>query len=308
MREEIASATGGKAVLLLRRFSRCLILLAATTVLWTAILGHHGAQAQTMHQSVQATSADLGNEQGAEQRRHFALKRGAWFEEQRAYPYGHIPAGAYWHAQLQKRSLVQERSKTLRLLRPKVVAQSDPLSAVKWTPDGPAPVYSSAIYTNPPSGRATSVAVDPADPNTIYLGTAAGGVWKTTDGGQTWVPATDSQASLAIGAVAIDPNNPNTVYVGTGEPDFSGDSYYGQGLLKSTDAGASWTLIRAPFTSGDIAPSFTSIAVQPGNSNVVIAGNVSWDAWNGSGRIGAPMAVRPGSRSSFPAGLRESVP
>jgi photosystem II stability/assembly factor-like uncharacterized protein len=108
-------------------------------------------------------------------------------------------------------------------------------------------------------------------------------VWKTTDGGQTWTPLTDFQASLAIGAVAIDPNNSSTIYAGTGEDNYSVDSYYGQGLLKSTDAGNTWTLIRAPFTNSDTAPSFAQIAVQPGNSNIVLAATQDGATQDGGG-------------------------
>jgi photosystem II stability/assembly factor-like uncharacterized protein len=85
------------------------------------------------------------------------------------------------------------------------------------------------------------VAIDPSDPSVIYLGAALGGVWKTTDEGQTWTPLTDDQPSLAMGAIAIDPLNPQTIYAGTGEENFSGDSYYGAGILRSEDAGATWT-------------------------------------------------------------------
>jgi hypothetical protein len=80
---------------------------------------------------------------------------------------------------------------------------------------------------------------------------------------------------LAIGALAIDPLNPNVIYAGTGEPDSSVDSYYGQGLLKSTDGGNTWTLIRTPFTTGLTAPDFTQIAIQPGNSSIVLASTLS---------------------------------
>lgn len=202
----------------------------------------------------------------------FPLKRNQWFIQQRAYPNAHVPAGAYWRAQAQRQQLLARRALALRALSPVAAAQVDPFSAVTWIADGPQPA--AAYYgTIPYSGRATSIAVHPTDPNTVYLGTAAGGLWKTTDSGTTWTPLTDQQASLAIGAVAIDPNNPSTVFAGTGEPDFSTDSYYGQGLLKSTDAGATWTLIRTPFTTGDTAPDFTAIAVQPGNSNIVLAAN-----------------------------------
>ena len=86
------------------------------------------------------------------------------------------------------------------------------------------------------SGRDISIVISPADPNTIFVGTAGGGVWKSADGGTSWTTTTDNQASLAIA-----PTTPYTVYALTGEGNFSGDSYYGAGLLRSTDGGASWT-------------------------------------------------------------------
>jgi photosystem II stability/assembly factor-like uncharacterized protein len=202
----------------------------------------------------------------------FPLKRDLWFEQQRAYPGKVIPKGAYWHARAQREALLSRHRALMAAREPGRAAVADSFSGVTWTPDGPQPA-ASYYGTIPYSGRATAIAVHPTDPNTVYLGTAAGGVWKTTDGGQTWTPLTDSQASLAIGAVAVDPNNPTTIFAGTGEPDSSTDSYYGQGLLKSTDAGATWTLIRSPFTAGDTAPDFTAIVVQPGNSNLVLAAN-----------------------------------
>ena len=64
------------------------------------------------------------------------------------------------------------------------------------------------------SGLIFAAAVDPRNSSVMYLG-AAGGVWKTTDGGQTWLPLTDDQPSLEIGALALDPNNPDIVYAGT---------------------------------------------------------------------------------------------
>ena len=67
------------------------------------------------------------------------------------------------------------------------------------------------------AGRVNAVAIDPRDNNTVYMGAAEGGVWKTTNGGLNWTPLTDQQASLANGAIALDPANPDIVYVGTGE-------------------------------------------------------------------------------------------
>jgi photosystem II stability/assembly factor-like uncharacterized protein len=96
------------------------------------------------------------------------------------------------------------------------------------------------------SGRVAALAVDPTSCigsvcNTIYLGTANGGVWKTTNAGQTWTPLFDHQLNEAIGIITLDPVNPNIVYVGTGEPNTSADSNHGIGILRSTDGGQTWT-------------------------------------------------------------------
>jgi len=77
---------------------------------------------------------------------------------------------------------------------------------------------------------------------TIYVGTAQGGIWKTINEGKHWTPTSDKALSLAIGALAMDPNNPEILYAGTGEGNFTGDSQYGLGVLKTTNGGQTWEL------------------------------------------------------------------
>src|SRR5262249_46295915 len=77
-------------------------------------------------------------------------------------------------------------------------------------PIGPQPIQYNTGY--PTSGRVTAVALDPRSADTIYIGGADGGVWKTTDGGNIWNPVTDDQPSLAIGSLAVDPTNPDILY------------------------------------------------------------------------------------------------
>jgi hypothetical protein len=115
--------------------------------------------------------------------------------------------------------------------------------ASNWTPLGPFAIPNGQTYSTGRvlvSGRVTCIAMDPTAPDTIYLGTAQGGVWKSSDNGVSWEVKTDNEVSLAIGALAVDPNSPQIVYAGTGEGNFSGDSYYGLGILKSIDGGATW--------------------------------------------------------------------
>ena len=116
-----------------------------------------------------------------------------------------------------------------------------------WSPLGPQPILGLSTY-GASAGRITALA---AKGLTVYAGAADGGVWKSTDGGSTWAPLTDSQATLAIGAMAVDwTTTPETVYAGTGEGNHCQDCLPSQGLLKSTDGGATWVLLaQATFTA-----------------------------------------------------------
>src|SRR3954468_4320295 len=97
-------------------------------------------------------------------------------------------------------------------------------------------------YMGPATGgRVATVAGVPGDPNVYYLGSASGGVWKSTDGGQSFVPIFDEQPVAAIGAIAVAPSDPNTVWVGTGESwVIRYSDVMGDGVYVSKDAGKTW--------------------------------------------------------------------
>src|ERR1017187_7231954 len=97
-------------------------------------------------------------------------------------------------------------------------------------------------YMGPaPAGRIAAAVGVPGDPTTYYLGSASGGVWKSTDSGASFTPIFDDQPVQAIGSLAVAPTNPSIVWAGTGESWLIryGD-VMGDGVYKSTDAGASW--------------------------------------------------------------------
>ncbi len=119
------------------------------------------------------------------------------------------------------------------------------------------------------SGRVTAIAVDPLQSEVFYIGTASGGIWKTTNGGINFSPIFEDQAVAGIGAIAIDPNNPDVVWVGTGEGNPRNSITGGYGLYRSLDAGRSWELIGLEKTRH-----IYRIIVEPGNSDVVYVGAI----------------------------------
>jgi photosystem II stability/assembly factor-like uncharacterized protein len=92
------------------------------------------------------------------------------------------------------------------------------------------------------SGRVTSIDALHSNPDIIYLGTASGGVWKTENGGSSWLPIFDDQPILNIGAVAIQQSNPSVLWVGTGEGNPRNSLNLGGGIYKSLDGGKTWQL------------------------------------------------------------------
>src|SRR5579872_230747 len=183
-------------------------------------------------------------------------ERAEWFLRGRGVP-------GKSSAEFRKRAYqAKMKARAARLARTRSFSSHSqpPSSTGGWVPLGPVPLASDATGSgmqnyNQVSGRATAVAIDPADPtgNTVYIGGAQGGVWKSTNAGAsvansvTWTPVADDQATLSVGSIAIQPGNSNpsqsVILVGTGEADNSADSYFGLGILRSADGGISWTLI-----------------------------------------------------------------
>jgi len=162
-----------------------------------------------------------------------------------------------------------------------------------WSLLGPSPILSNlsgsatADYDyGPVVGRVTALFVDPSDAtgNTVYLGGATGGLWRSTSAAATtptavmWTPLLDSQPTLSVGAIGIQPGNSHLIILGTGEPDFSIDSYYALGLLRSTDQGSTWSLISTAVSGPGGVPidlkgvAFSSVVFSADNPNLVVAG------------------------------------
>ena len=205
-----------------------------------------------------------------------------WFRRGRLIP-GQSAAALRYRAQQQK--LDERATRT-------AISSGVTSSSSGWTALGPAPLGSDASGTGLQdyswvSGRATAVVVDPADAsaNTVYVGGAYGGVWKSSNArapvpaSVVWTPLTDAEATLAVGAIAVQPQpaNPDAtksvILVGTGEANSSTDSYYGLGILRSPDAGATWTLIPSDSTGtrSFAGMGFSKIAFSAANPDLAVA-------------------------------------
>ena len=236
----------------------------------------------------------LPDREARESDRDNPLQREAWFRRGRTVK-GKSAAALFYRAYQQKMKL-----RAARLTRG--AATMAPFGAGSgWSPLGPTQFSSQSNGASQDygfvSGRVTAVAVDPSDTtgNTVYVGGAYGGVWKSTNAGNsdpntvTWTSLTDDQATLATGTIAVQPGNNQLILVGTGEPNASGDSYYGLGILRSTDGGASWALIRFADSGGTPFQGigFSKIAFSTDNPSLVVAS-------------ASQFALFPSSQSKFP--------
>jgi len=164
-----------------------------------------------------------------------------WFYAQRAFPYDSIPQ-AFYH---------QSLNEIIR--HPPRFTRSAPQS---WKFEGPTNI----------GGRITDVEAVGTSPGTIYVGAASGGVFKSLNGGSSWIPIFDQNPLLSIGDMALNPTNSNHLLVGTGEANGGGGSmsYEGNGVFKTLDGGATWTPLGLEFSG-----SIPKVLFHPKNQEVV---------------------------------------
>ena len=197
-----------------------------------------------------------------------------WNWHQRAYPSLEIPSDA--------RERALDAITTWQSRQPATEGGGAPL----WTSIGPSGINVGGGIQY--SGRTADVAIDPTNNDRWLIGGAQGGIWETTDAGDTWTPLTDDKESLAMGAISFAPSNPMIVYAGTGESAFSGDAYGGAGILKSTDGGATWTLIaNATFDER----SFADIAIDPTDPDTLVVATSRGLIGSFSGSTSMPVGI-----------------
>jgi len=119
------------------------------------------------------------------------------------------------------------------------------------------------------SGRVTAIDVVHSDPDVIYVGTASGGLWKSSSGGIDWKPVFDHQPTASIGAVAIQQSNPSVVWVGTGEGNPRNSLNGGFGVYRSLDGGRSWQSMGLEETRH-----IHRIIIHPDNPDIVYVGAI----------------------------------
>lgn len=155
---------------------------------------------------------------------------------------------------LRQRAVVQFEAQVQEFARqqgrPAPAALSTPtatsvINSTTWTEIGPIPIpngQTEAVVASV-SGRVTAIEIDPTNSNIVYLGTANGGVWRSTNGGTNWSPIFDGAQSLAIGSLALAPSDHTILYVGTGEANGSADSFAGVGIYRIDNADTTATLV-----------------------------------------------------------------
>jgi photosystem II stability/assembly factor-like uncharacterized protein len=131
--------------------------------------------------------------------------------------------------------------------RDRILSRNETLNDVSnWEPLGPFNHVNTGSWSSG-QGRVNVVVVDPNNPNTIYIGAPAGGIWKSTDAGQNWIPLSDYLPQIGVSGIAIDHTNPDIIYIATGDKDAS--DTYSIGVLKSIDGGQTWNTTGLTFTN-----------------------------------------------------------
>jgi PKD repeat protein len=184
-------------------------------------------------------------------------KRWEYFWQNRVLPNGDFPQSDYLFTEWQKKN-----SELIATSKQKK-KENGLLARSQWKLLGP----STKIPTGGGAGRLNICRFDPEDPDIIWVGSPAGGLWKTTNFGESWVTTTDSFPALGISDIAINPKNRNIMYLATGDDDGSHTNSYG--VLKSVDGGKVWTQTGLSWQVSQ-SRQIGRILIHPERTNIVI--------------------------------------
>lgn len=170
-----------------------------------------------------------------------------------------ISAEDLWAAWQEKNSAKAQRNMSTMALPPS-----------NWQPVGPFTHTNTGSWSSG-QGRVNFVYEDPNNSNTIYLGSPAGGIWKSIDAGVNWQPMSDYLPQIGVSGIVVDHTNSNVIYIATGDKD-AADSY-SIGVLKSTDGGVTWNTTGLSFTGSN---SFAGdIMMHPSNNQILLCATSS---------------------------------
>jgi photosystem II stability/assembly factor-like uncharacterized protein len=183
------------------------------------------------------------------------FKRWEYIVEPRVYPSGNLP----------KPDCLKSAWDEYKRTHPSLPLNS---RSKKWTSLEP----EDGFPFNGNSGRVNCLAFHPSDTNIIFIGTPAGGLWKSTNGGKTWNSLTDQIPAIGVSEIAINPVNPDIIYIGTGDKDAANfiSNPYSYGILKSTNGGLTWDTTGLQFLiQGQM--SVSRLIINPKNPNILLA-------------------------------------
>ena len=167
-----------------------------------------------------------------------------------------------------------------------------------WTELGPRVKPANGTGQPNGNGRLNCIAFHPTDANTIYVGAASGGFWRSTDAGATWAKSIDGLVRLGVSSIVVDPVDPMIIYIGTGDRD--ANNVPGYGVWRSTDGGATWSA----HNSGMGNRTVNELIMDPTNNQRLIAatsggriyrstnGGASW-TWAGVSSTCKDIAFHP---------------
>ena len=150
-----------------------------------------------------------------------------------------------------------------KLAQPKGEIQAK--SASSWTFEDPT-TSASGYYG---IGRLNTVAFHPTDANTFFVGSPGGGLWKTSNGGASWITLTNDLPVQGVSDIVIDPNNPQIMYIATGDGDGNADTK-SLGVFKTTDGGLTWVVTDLSFTTTQ-QRRIRRLVMHPNNSQHLVA-------------------------------------